>query len=171
MLIFLKSSFVLFSNDIQVIPNDYILPSTVNTFKATILPYPSLRFVFKHHCCCCCCCRCCCFSRVWLLATPWTAAHQPPPSMGVSRQEYWSGVPLPSPMFIKRTGKGSRQKLLNTSKLIHQSNNWLQLFYLYKERVGKFHGYFPSSSNTPGLCGLFFQGQVQCVVNCDSELV
>ena len=70
MLIFLKSSFVLFSNDIQVIPNDYILPSTVNTFKATILPYPSLRFVFKHHCCCCCCCRCCCFSRVWLLATP-----------------------------------------------------------------------------------------------------
>ena len=31
-----------------------------------------------------------------LLATPWTAAHQPPPSMGFSRQEYWSGVPLPS---------------------------------------------------------------------------
>ena len=36
-------------------------------------------------------------SRVWLLATPWTAAHQAPPSMGLSRQEYWSGVPLPSP--------------------------------------------------------------------------
>ena len=36
-------------------------------------------------------------SRVWLLATPWTVAHQAPPSMGVSRQEYWSGVPLPSP--------------------------------------------------------------------------
>ena len=35
-------------------------------------------------------------SRVWLLATPWTAAHQAPPSMGFSRQEYWSGVPLPS---------------------------------------------------------------------------
>ena len=31
------------------------------------------------------------------LATPWTAAHQAPPSMGFSRQEYWSGVPLPSP--------------------------------------------------------------------------
>ena len=29
--------------------------------------------------------------------TPWTAAHQAPPSMGFSRQEYWSGVPLPSP--------------------------------------------------------------------------
>ena len=37
-------------------------------------------------------------SRVWLFATPWTAAHQAPPSMGFSRQEYWSGVPLPSPM-------------------------------------------------------------------------
>ena len=36
-------------------------------------------------------------SRIWLLATPWTAAYQAPPSMGFSRQEYWSGVPLPSP--------------------------------------------------------------------------
>ena len=33
-------------------------------------------------------------SCVWLLATPWTAAYQAPPSMGLSRQEYWSGVPL-----------------------------------------------------------------------------
>ena len=35
-------------------------------------------------------------SCVWLLATPWIAAFQAPPSMGFSRQEYWSGVPLPS---------------------------------------------------------------------------
>ena len=35
-------------------------------------------------------------SRARLVATPWTAAHQAPPSMGFSRQEYWSGVPLPS---------------------------------------------------------------------------
>ena len=35
-------------------------------------------------------------SRVWLLATRWTAAYQAPPSMGFSRQEYWSGAPLPS---------------------------------------------------------------------------
>ena len=39
-------------------------------------------------------------SCVWLLETPWTAAHQAPPSMGFSRQEYWSGVPVPSP-FLK----------------------------------------------------------------------
>ena len=36
-------------------------------------------------------------SRARLLATPWTAAYQAPPSMGFSRQECWSGVPLPSP--------------------------------------------------------------------------
>ena len=36
-------------------------------------------------------------SRVRLLVTPWTAAHQAPLSMGFSRQEFWSGVPLPSP--------------------------------------------------------------------------
>ena len=36
-------------------------------------------------------------SRVRLLAAPWTVAHQAPPSMGFSRQEYWTGVPLPSP--------------------------------------------------------------------------
>ena len=40
------------------------------------------------------------FSRVQHLATPWTAAHQAPLSMGSSRQEYWSGVPLPSPLLL-----------------------------------------------------------------------
>ena len=40
-------------------------------------------------------------SHVWLFATPWTAAYQAPPSTGFSRQEYWSGVPLPS--LIKAT--------------------------------------------------------------------
>ena len=39
-------------------------------------------------------------SRVWPSATPWTAAYQAPPSIGFSRQEYWSGVPLPSPSCI-----------------------------------------------------------------------
>ena len=40
-------------------------------------------------------------SRVRLLATPWTAAHQAPPSMGFSRQKYWSGLPLPSPFVFE----------------------------------------------------------------------
>ena len=38
-------------------------------------------------------------SRVRLLVTPWIAAHQAPPSIEFSRQEYWSGLPLPSPIF------------------------------------------------------------------------
>ena len=40
------------------------------------------------------------FSRVRLCGTPQTAAHWAPPSLGFSRQEYWSGVPLPSPRFV-----------------------------------------------------------------------
>ena len=47
-------------------------------------------------------------SRAWLLVTPWTAAYQAPPSMGFSRQEYWSGVPLPSREYWPRDS----QKLL-----------------------------------------------------------
>ena len=39
-------------------------------------------------------------SRVRLLVTPWTVAYQVPPSMGFSRQEHWSGVPLPSPLVM-----------------------------------------------------------------------
>ena len=39
--------------------------------------------------------RTCMLSHVWLFATPWTVAHQVPLSMGFSRQEYWSGLPLP----------------------------------------------------------------------------
>ena len=48
-------------------------------------------------------------SRVWLLATPWTAAYQAPLSMGFSRQEYWSGVPLPSPRWHHTYGKKQRR--------------------------------------------------------------
>ena len=43
-------------------------------------------------------------SRGRLLVTPWTTAYQAPPSMGFSRQEYWSGVPLPSPCFPNSLG-------------------------------------------------------------------
>ena len=42
-------------------------------------------------------------SRIQLLATPWTAAYQVPPSMGFARQEYWSGMPLPSPKNVQTT--------------------------------------------------------------------
>ena len=47
-------------------------------------------------------------SRVWLFTTPWTLAYQAPPFMGFSRQEYWSGLPFPSPNKTKP--KVSRKK-------------------------------------------------------------
>ena len=42
-------------------------------------------------------------SRVRLFATPWTVAYQIPPSIGFSRQEYWSGLPFPSPRDLSQT--------------------------------------------------------------------
>ena len=48
------------------------------------------------------------FSRVWLCATPETAAQQASPSLGFSRQEYWSGLPFPSPMHESEKWKWSR---------------------------------------------------------------
>ena len=48
------------------------------------------------------------FSRVRLCATPETAAHQAPPSLGFSRQKHWSGLPFPSPMQESEKWKWSR---------------------------------------------------------------
>ena len=44
------------------------------------------------------------FSCVQLFGTPWTVAYQAPPSMGFSRQEYWSGLPFPSPGDLSNPG-------------------------------------------------------------------
>ena len=47
------------------------------------------------------------FSCVRLCATPWTAAHQAPPSLGFSRQEHWSGLPFSSPMHESEKCSGA----------------------------------------------------------------
>ena len=49
-------------------------------------------------------CHACVLSRVRLFATPWTVALQAPLSMGFSRQEYWSGLPFPSPGYLPDPG-------------------------------------------------------------------
>ena len=54
-------------------------------------------------------------SRVRLFMTPWTAAHQAPPSMGFSRQENWSGVPLPSPPNVIIPCKYCKRGIFNRS--------------------------------------------------------
>ena len=58
-------------------------------------------------------------SRVRHFATPWTAAYQAPLSMGFSRQEYWSGLPLPSPI----NDLGLLKKLKRASLVVQLVNN------------------------------------------------
>ena len=59
-----------------------------------------------HFCVCVCVCVCAhMLSQVRLFATPWTVAYQAPPSMGFSRQDYWSGLPLPSPHSVYTTSR------------------------------------------------------------------
>ena len=48
-------------------------------------------------------------SRVRLFATPWTVAYEAPPSMGFSRQEYWSGLPFPSPGPLRKATWNARE--------------------------------------------------------------
>ena len=57
-------------------------------------------------------------SRVRLFVTPWTAAYQAPPSMGFSRQEYWSGLPFPSLGDLPDPGIEPRSPALKTDALL-----------------------------------------------------
>ena len=60
------------------------------------------------------------FSRVQFCATPQTAAHQAPLSMGFSRQEHWSGLPFPSPIY-----KLLYLNYINNKDLLHSSRNYV----------------------------------------------
>ena len=65
-------------------------------------------------------CVCVCvksLSRVRLFATPWTVAHQTPLSIGFSRQEYWSGLPFPSPGDLPNPGIEARSPALQADAL------------------------------------------------------
>ena len=69
-------------------------------------------------------------SRVQLLATPWTTAHQAPLSMGFSRQEYWSGVPSPSPQERSSCVQFSQYFLVRWSIYIVFFSEWcFQTFF------------------------------------------
>ena len=71
-------------------------------------------------------------SRVQFLATPWTAAHQAPPSMGFSRQEYWNGVPLPSSKLVSRTV----QFWNKLSPLVYWTEDYFYVYFFVKPTVG-----------------------------------
>ena len=81
-------------------------------------------------------------SRVRLLTTPWTAAHQAPPSMGFSRQEYWSGVPLPSPYYAPnniKTGIHTVSVIRTKYKLLHTKFffNFSEFYFLWEYNLLK----------------------------------
>ena len=59
-------------------------------------------------------------SRVRFFATPWTVAYQAPPSMGFSRQEYWSGLPFPSPGDLPNPGIERGSPALQTGALLSE---------------------------------------------------
>ena len=92
-------------------------------------------------------------SRVWLLAIPRTAAYQAPPSMGFSRQEYWSGVPLPSPSQLMRH---SHIELSHLPSLLQMPNNleWSTLSsfgnFLCCKRISFFDPFSCSLSTSDG---------------------
>ena len=71
-------------------------------------------------------------SCVRLFATPWTIAYQTPPSMGFSRQEYWSGLPFPPPGDLPNPGIEPRSLALQVDALLSdppgkQSDNIIML--------------------------------------------
>ena len=83
-------------------------------------------------------------SHVRLFAIPRTAAYQAPPSMGFSKREYWSGVPLPSPVFVARMVQFS---------IVATSSMWPFKFIKIKKKlkpVFKSHSYL-SSAQQPGV--------------------
>ena len=83
-------------------------------------------------------------SHVWPPATPWTAGYQAPLPMGFSRQEYWSGLPLPSPLLVLsrllfpkptlcihwRTGRPKKSSLFPLNSCIHHSFQWFWILML-----------------------------------------
>ena len=83
---------------------DSLCPS--GHFTTSLLWTGYLSVFLARECCCCCFCVKS-FNHVQLFATPWTVAHQAPLSMGFPRQEYWSGLPCPSP------GESSRPRDLS----------------------------------------------------------
>ena len=83
-------------------------------------------------------------------ATPWRVAHQAPPPMGLSRQEYWSGLPFPSPGDLPDPVIKSRSLALQVDSLPSEPPGMpLTLYFLLGGNLHSFTvGLFPSSSKS-----------------------
>ena len=80
---------------------------------------------------------CCITSENQLFATPWTVAYQAPPSVGFSRQEYWSGLPCPSPGELSDPGIEPRSPASQADALPSElpgkpnsENQWMWLYHI-----------------------------------------
>ena len=85
-------------------------------------------------------------SHVQLFATPWTVAQQAPLSMGFSRQEYWSGLPFPSPKTLKDRCK-VRETNIKACQLWHEPHNVdiIMASDLDYYRILRLHGFVHST--------------------------
>ena len=95
LLVFSLIKFARFSRNLSV---------SCSWFKLSILQKICSIFFFRLHCFPSHACMPTQFSCVWLFVTLWTVAYQAPLSMGFSRQEYWSGLPCPSPGDLPNPG-------------------------------------------------------------------
>ena len=86
------------------------------------------------------------FSHVQLFATAWTVAQQAPLSMGFSRQEYWSGLPFPSPKTLK-DGRKVRETNIEAGLLWHEPHNVDSIMAsdLDYYRILRLHGFVHST--------------------------
>ena len=84
--------------------------------------------------------------NIRFLVTPWTAAYQAPPSMGFSRQEYWSGLPLPSPIRV----------IIILLNIVGSVDGLLDIYLL--SNPGTVHGVAKSRTQLSDFTSLHFQG-------------
>ena len=120
-------------------------------------------------------------SRVRLLATPWTAVYQAPLSMGFSRQEYWSGVPLPSPKDLSAIQKenlmGKKSSLINSVSVTERVNGCYSKSSTYKlssYELSKLQTYICVSSlwvssrvwHTVSRAGILYKWLCFCALYC-----
>ena len=94
-----------------------------------------------------------CFSCVQLCATPWTAAHQEPPSLGFSRQEHWSGLPFLSPMHERKSESEVAQLCPTLCDPMDCSPPGSSIHGIFQARVLEW-GAIAFSSNAGHLCSI-----------------
>ena len=89
-------------------------------------------------------------SHVWLFANPWTVAHQAPLSMEFSRQEYWSGLPFPSPYEFNSYINAFKMLQVKVDYILHNNSFFLRIRVQFSS-VQFSHSVIANSLRPPGL--------------------